>query len=170
MTDGQPTEKTFTQADFDALKAEHSKAIADLNDRHKSELDRKVEAAIKKTQAEAEEAARVANMSELEKAQKTAEDFRIKYEAEAEKTALTAQKEQALKEMAEIGVDAGCLDFVFVPKDADGTKARVKAFKEYIDAVKKTTFESNVKSTIPMAGSGDGNTQLAAMRKAAGLK
>lgn len=162
--------KTFTQADLDALTTKHNEALKELQERHKSELDRKVEAAIKKTQAEAEEAARVANMSELEKAQKTAEDFRIKYEAEAEKTALTTQKEQALKDMAEIGVDAKCLDFVFIPKDTDGTKARVKAFKEYIDAVKKTTFESNVKSTIPMAGSGDGNTQLAAMRKAAGLK
>ena len=41
-------EKTFTQADIDALKTEHSKAIADLNDRHKFELDRKVARVIKK--------------------------------------------------------------------------------------------------------------------------
>ena len=63
-------EKAFTQADIDALKTEHSKAIAELNDRHKFELDRKVEAAIKKAQAEAEEAAKKANMSETEKLQK----------------------------------------------------------------------------------------------------
>lgn len=149
----------FTQADLDALKAEHTKAINDLNERHKYEIDRKVEAAIKKAQAEAEEKAKEANMSELEKAQKalekankTAEDFKLKYELEAEKTALTAQREQALKDMAELGVDAGCLDYVFIPKDPDGTKARTKSFKEYVDNVKKTTFESNVKSTIPGAG------------------
>lgn len=144
--------KTFTQADLDALTAEHSKALKELEDRLKGETARKVDAAIKKTQAEAEEAARVANMSELEKAQKAAEDFRIKYEAEAEKTALTAQKEEARKLMSELGVDEKCLDFVFVPKDIEGTKARLKAFKGYIDDVKKTTFENNVQSITPKAG------------------
>lgn len=141
--------KTFTQADLDALTTKHNEALKELQERHKSELDRKVEAAIKKTQAEAEEAARVANMSELEKAQKTAEDFRIKYEAEAEKTALTAQKEETRKLMNELGVDEKCLDFVFVPKDIESTKARLKAFKGYVDDVKKTTFENNVQSELP---------------------
>ncbi|MBQ8635154.1 hypothetical protein IJX73_02260 [bacterium] len=70
-------EAKFTQADLDALKAEHTKAINELNDRHKYELDRKVEAAIKKAQAEAEEKAKEANMSELEKAQKLANDYKI---------------------------------------------------------------------------------------------
>lgn len=144
--------KTFTQADLDALTTKHNEALKELQERHKSELDRKVEAAIKKTQAEAEEAARVANMSELEKAQKTAEDFRIKYEAEAEKTALTAQKEETRKLMNELGVDEKCLDFVFIPKDIEGTKARVQAFKGYVDDVKKTTFENNVQSKAPKAG------------------
>lgn len=166
----------FTQADLDALKAEHEKAINDLKDRHKEELDRKVDGAVKKALAEAEEKAKEASMSELEKAQKELEkaqklsdDFRIKYEAEAEKTALTEQRAQTLKDMAESGVDAGCLDFVFVPKDTEGTKARIKAFKEYTDNVKKTTFEKNINSHVPGAG-GNGDTQLAAMRKAAGLK
>ena len=153
--------KTFTQADLDALKAEHTKAIADLNDRHKYELDRKVEAAIKKAQAEAEEKAKEASMSELERTQKAlekanraTEDFKIKYELEAEKTALTAQREQALKDMAEAGVDASCLDFVFIAKDVEGTKARIKAFKEFTNGVEKATFEKNIKSTIPGASGG----------------
>ena len=173
-------EAKFTQADLDALKAEHAKAINDLNERHKYEVDRKVEAAIKKAQAEAEEKAKEANMSELEKAQKALEkaqklsdDFRIKYEAEAEKTALTAQREQALKDLAELGVDASCLDYVFIAKDAEGTKAKAKAFKEYIDNVKKTTFESNVRSTIPGASgtstTGSNADINNAIRAAAGL-
>ncbi len=170
--------KTFTQADLDALKAEHEKAINELKSRHKEELDRKVDSAIKKALAEAEEKAKEANMSELERAQKAlekankaTEDFRLKYELEAEKTALTAQREQALKDMAELGVDVGCLDYVFVPKDTEGTKARAKAFKEYIDNVKKTTFESNVKSTIPGAGSATTGSNAdinSAIRAAAG--
>lgn len=170
----------FTQAEFDALKAEHEKAINDLKDRHKEELDRKVNGAVKKALAEAEEKAKEANMSELEKAQKAlekanraTEDFRIKYEAEAEKTALTAQREQALKDLAELGVDASCLDYVFIAKDTEGTKARAKAFKEYIDNVKKTTFESNVRSTIPGASGGNTTGSNAdinnAIRAAAGL-
>ncbi len=144
--------KTFTQADFDALKAEHSKALKELEERLKGETARKVDAAIKKTQAEAEEAAKNANLSELEKAQKAAENYRIKYEAEAEKTALTAQKEETRKLMSELGVDEKCLDFVFIPKDIEGTKARVQAFKGYVDDVKKTTFENNVQSKTPKAG------------------
>lgn len=173
-------EAKFTQADLDALKAEHEKAINDLKDRHKEELDRKVDGAVKKALAEAEEKAKEANMSELdkakkalEKANKATEDFRIKYEAEAEKTALTAQREQALKDLAELGVDASCLDYVFIAKDTEGTKAKAKAFKEYIDNVKKTTFESNVRSTIPGASgtsSAGSNADINnAIRAAAGL-
>ena len=41
-------EKTFTQADLDALKTEHAKALSELSERHKFEIDRKVDAAIKK--------------------------------------------------------------------------------------------------------------------------
>ncbi len=173
-------EAKFTQADLDALKAEHEKAINDLKDRHKEELDRKVDGAVKKALAEAEEKAKEASMSELEKAQKALEkaqklsdDYRNKYEAEAEKTALTAQREQALKDLAELGVDASCLDYVFVAKDAEGTKAKAKAFKEYIDNVKKTTFESNVRSTIPGASGTSSTGSNAdinnAIRAAAGL-
>ena len=170
----------FTQADLDALKAEHEKALNDLKDRHKEELDRKVDGAVKKALAEAEEKAKEANMSELErvqkaleKAQKLSDDFRIKYEREAEITALTAQREQALKDLAELGVDASCLDYVFIAKDTEGTKARAKAFKEYIDNVKKTTFESNVRSTIPGASGSSTTGSNAdinnAIRAAAGL-
>lgn len=149
MTD---QEKTFTQADLDALTAEHTKAMQELEQRLKGETARKVDQAIKKTQAEAEEAIKNANLSELEKAQKEASDFKAKYEAEAEKTALTVQKEETIKVMNELGVDLKCLDFVFIPKDIEGTKARVQAFKGYVDDVKKATFENNVKSTTPQAG------------------
>lgn len=167
MSDGQET--TFTQADIDNLKAEHEKAIKDLNDRHNAELSRKVDAAMKKAQAEAEEAARKANMSELEKATAELAEYKTKYQEEADKNALTVQKDETRKIMQELGVDVNCLDFVFIPKDEEGTKARCKAFKEYIDNVKKNTFESNVKSIVPGAGSQKGNTNDAALRKAMGL-
>lgn len=145
-------EKTFTQADLDALKAEHEKAINVLKDRHKEELDRKVDGAVKKALVDAEEKARIANMSELEKAQKLADDYKIKFEAEADKNALTVQKDETRAYMQELGLDSNCLDYVFIPKDLDGTKAKAKAFKEYIDKVKKETFETNVKSKVPNIG------------------
>ena len=145
-------EKTFTQADFDALKAEHEKMIADLNGRHKEELDRKVDAAIKKAQAEAEKQAKQAQMSELEKAQSELADLQTKYQESQNTIALTNQKDETRKLMAELGVDERCLDYVFVPKDMEATKGKVQAFKEYIDNVKKETFENNVQSKTPKAG------------------
>ena len=145
-------EKTFTQADLDALKAEHEKTIADLNGRHKEELDRKVDAAIKKAQAEAEKQAKQAQMSELEKAQSELADLQTKYQESQNTIALTNQKDETRKLMAELGVDERCLDYVFVPKDMEATKGKVQAFKEYIDNVKKETFENNVQSKTPKAG------------------
>lgn len=162
-------ETTFTQADIDNLKAEHEKALKDLNDRHKFELDRKVEAAIKKAQAEAEEAAKKANMSELEKANAELAEYKTKYQEQADINALTSQKEETRKLMSELKIDADCLDYVFVPKDIESTKARCKAFKEYIDKVKKETFEGGVKSTVPGAGGQGGNADDNAIRKAMGL-
>ncbi len=162
-------EKTFTQADLDALSAKHAEEISKLKESHKGELDRKIESAVNKVKAEIEEKAKTANMSELEKAQKLADDYKLKFEAEADKNALTVQKDETRAYMAEIGLDSNCLDYVFIPKDPDGTKAKAKAFKEYIDKVKKETFENNVKSQVLKTGK-QGNTEVAAMRKAAGLQ
>lgn len=150
-------EKTFTQADFDALKAEHEKMIADLNDRHKEELERKVDGAIKKAQAEAEKQAKQAQMSELEKAQSELAELQTKYQESQNTIALTNQKDETRKLMSEIGVDEKCLDYVFIPKDMEATKSRVKAFKEYIDNVKKETFENNVQSITPKTGDAPAN-------------
>ena len=75
--------------------------------------------------------------------------MKAKYQEKEDIIALTSQKDETRKIMSEIGVDERCLDYVFVPKDIEGTKARVMAFKEYIDNVKKETFENGLKSTIP---------------------
>lgn len=163
--EGTEGSKTYTQADFDALSAKHQQELNDLDTRLKAEYKRKAD----KAREDAEKAARQANMSELEKANAELEELRGKYQESQDTIALTAQKDETRKLMADLGVDVNCLDYVFVPKDMDATKARAKAFKEYIDEVKKNTFEKNVGSTPPGAG-GSVNTQLAAMRSAAGLK
>lgn len=161
---GEPV-KAFTQADIDNLNAKHQEEMNALAGKLRAEFKEKEKAA----KIEAEKAAKQANMSELEKANAELEELRGKYQQSQDAITLTNQKDETRKLMAELGVDANCLDYVFVPKDMDATKARAKAFKEYIDNVKKETFEKNVKSTIPGAGGTD-NTQVAAMRKAAGLK
>lgn len=160
--------KTFTQQDFDNFKSElEAKHQEDLNN-----LAGKLRAEFKekeaKAKAEAEKAAKQAGMSELEKANAEIADWKAKYQEKEDIIALSAQKDETRKFMSELGVDEKCLDYVFIPKDIEGTKARAKAFKEYIDNVKKETFESNLKSKIPNAGGK--NSADDALRKAMGLK
>lgn len=163
--DGAEGGKTYTQADFDALTAKHQQELNDLDTRLKAEYKRKAD----KAREDAEKAARQAGMSELEKANAELEELRGKYQESQDTIALTNQKDETRRLMAELGVDEKCLDYVFVPKDMEATKARAKAFKTYVDEVKKNTFEKNVGGTPPGAG-GSANVQLSAMRNAAGLK
>ena len=109
-------------------------------------------------------------MSELEKAQSDLADLQAKYQASQDTIALTTQKDDTRKKMGELGVDEKYLKYVFVPKDMKATEENIKSLKADIDEIKKVTFETNVKSTVPGAGGGSDDTQLAAMRKAAGLK
>ena len=152
-------EKTFTQADVDKL-------IEENNAKHQTEMDTlasKMRAEFKekeqKAKEAAEKAAKQANMSELEKATAELDEYKTKYAEAQSQIDLTNQKDETRKLMSEIGVEESCLDYVFISKDLEGTKARVKAFKEYIDNVKKQTFENNVKSTIPGSGNSDNQNQ-----------
>lgn len=141
-------EQTFTQADIYSLTAKHQEEMNALAGKLRAEFKEKEKAA----REAAEKAARQANMSELERANAELEELREKYQGAQDTIALTAQKDETRKLMSELGIDEKCLDYVFVPKDMNATKARAKAFKEYVDEVKKNTFEKNVKSTIPGAG------------------
>lgn len=165
---GEPA-KTFTQADIDNLTVKHQEEMNALAGKLRAEFKEKEKAA----KAEAEKAARQANMSELEKANAELEELRGKYQESQDTIALTAQKDETRKLMADLGVDVRCLDYVFVPKDMDATKARAKAFKEYIDEVKKATFEKNIGGTPPGAGgrvqTGSSADMNNAIRAAAGI-
>lgn len=145
----QKQETTFTQADIDKMNEDHAKAMKELEERLKSETERKVDGAIKKTKAEMEEQAKKSKMSETEKLTAELDEYKAKYQEQADINAIASQKDETRKLMAEMGVDSNCLDFVFIPKDIEGTKAKIQAFKEYTDNVKKTTFENGVKSTVP---------------------
>lgn len=144
--------KTFTQEDIDKLTADLSAKHQDDMDKLASKLRAEFKEKEAKAKADAEKQARQANMSELEKANEQIKELESKYQEQVNVNEITAQKEETRKLMTEMGVDLNCLDFVFIPKDADGTKARIQAFKEYTDTVKKNTFENGVKSTVPNAG------------------
>lgn len=148
QTHGTQQEQTFTQADIDSLTAKHQEEMNALAGKLRAEFKEKEKAA----KAEAEKAARQANMSELEKANAELEELRGKYQESQDTIALTTQKDETRKLMSELGVDDRCLDYVFVPKDMEATKARAKAFKEYINGVKKSVFEKNVGGNPPGAG------------------
>lgn len=158
-------EKTFTQADIDSLTAKHQEEMNALAGKLRAEFKDK-EA---KAKAEAEKLAKQANMTELEKANTELEEFKNKYQEQLDINTITAQKEDTRKLMTELGIDLKCLDFVFIPKDVEGTKNRCKAFKDYVENVKKTTFENNLKSTIPGANNGGKDADMQALRKAMGL-
>lgn len=152
MTEEKQDVKTFTQEDIDKL-------TADLNAKHQEEMDKlagKLRAEFKekeaKAKAEAEKLAKQANMTELEKANETIKELKSKYQEQADINALASQKDETRKMMSEAGVDLSCLDFCFVPKDIEATKAKIQAFKTYTDGVKKATFENGVQSTVPSAG------------------
>lgn len=168
MTEENQDVKTFTQADIDKLNEEHANALKELETRLKGEQDRKVDAAIKKTKAEIEEAAKKASMTETEKLNAELEEYKSKYQEQADINALASQKDETRKVMSEMGVDLSNLDFCFVPKDMEATKAKVKAFKEMIDGVKKATFEGGVQSTVPNKGKAD--PEATGLRQAFGLK
>lgn len=146
--EGAENGKTYTQADIDNLTAKHQEEMNTLAGKLRAEFKEKEKAA----KEAAEKAARQANMSELEKANAELEELRGKYQESQNTIALTAQKDETRKLMAELGVDEKCLDYVFVPKDMEATKARAKAFKAYVDEVKKNTFEKNIGGTPPGAG------------------
>lgn len=141
-------EQTFTQADIDSLTAKHQEEMNALAGKLRAEFKEKEKAA----KAEAEKVARQASMSDLEKANAELEELRGKYQESQDTIALTTQKDETRKLMSELGVDEKCLDYVFVPKDMDATKARAKAFKEYVDNIKKETFEKSVGGKAPGAG------------------
>ena len=86
MTEENQGVKTFTQADIDKLNEEHANALKELETRLKGEQDRKVDAAIKKTKAEIEEAAKKASMTETEKLNAELEEYKTKYHSGGDRT------------------------------------------------------------------------------------
>lgn len=134
-------EAKFTQADIDKIvqtrlseqKASFEKKLADQK-------------------AEAEKQAELAKMDALKRAETQLEDYKNKYQAEADKNALSVQKDDLRKYMTEKEVNNTFLDFLIVPKDLDKSKANVDNFKSVFDEAVQKAVEAKIPSHVPPAG------------------
>jgi hypothetical protein len=138
-TESTNTEKTYTQAEVDALLQQ--------------EGDRRVSSALKKQEAKMaerlKEAQKVAAMNEQQKYEYELEQ-REKIVAEKEKElALSEMKNTASKILSEKGISLSLVDFV-VNEDAEVTNANInlldKAFKQSV----KEEVERRLASKVPM--------------------
>ena len=141
-------EPKFTQADLDKIvqkrlgeqKAAFDKQLADQK-------------------AEAEKQAELAKLSEIDRLKAEKDDITAKYQAEADKNALSIQKEDLRKYMTEKEVSHTFLDFLIKEKDMETSKSNVDNFKKVFDEAVKTEVEKKIPSLVPrtQSGSGSGN-------------
>lgn len=153
------TEMKFTQDDVNRIVQERLKA-------EKTKFEQQIE----EQKAEAQRQAELAKMDELQRAQAELEDFKNKYQAEADKNALSIQKDETRKFMKEKGLPDCFLDSVLVPKDTEATKKRIDTFKGVFDEAVKQAVEAKIPSHVPQGKSGSGNIGDLALRSAMGLK
>lgn len=131
-------EVKFTQADLDKIvqkrlgeqKAAFDKQLADQK-------------------AEAEKQAELAKLSEIDRLKAEKEDALAKYQEEADKNALSTQKEDLRKYMTEKEVSHTFLDFLIKEKDLEASKANVDNFKKVFDETVKTEVEKKIPSHVP---------------------
>lgn len=140
-------EMKFTQDDVNRI----------VQDRLKAEKA-KFEQQIEEQKAEAQRQAELAKMDELQRAQAELEDFKNKYQAEADKNALSIQKDETRKFMKEKGLPDCFLDSVLVPKDTDATKKRVESIKSVFDEAVKQAVEAKIPAHVPQGGNGGNPT------------
>lgn len=152
-------EAKFTQADIDKIvqtrlseqKASFEKKLADQK-------------------AAAEKEAELAKLSEIDRLKAEKDDLNAKYQAEADKNALSVQKDETRKIMAEKGLPDCFLDSVLVAKDSDATNARIDSIKSVFDEAVQKAVVAKIPSHVPGGSGANGGNDLSAYRQAMGLK
>ncbi len=138
-TKTDPTQEAkFTQAELDKIvqtrlgeqKASFEKKLADQK-------------------AQAQKQAELAKMSEIDRLKAQNNDLAEKYQAEADKNALTIQKDDLRKYMTEHGVSHDFLDFLLKEKDMDLSKANVDNFKKVFDEAVQKAVEAKIPTHVP---------------------
>lgn len=138
-------EAKFTQADLD-------KIVQTRLSEQKASFEKKIE----EQKKEAKKQAELAKMSEIDRLKAEKEDLNAKYQVEADKNALSVQKDDLRKYMTEKEVNNTFLDFLIVPKDLDKSKANVDNFKSVFDEAVQKAVEAKIPSHVP---EGSGGTQ-----------
>ena len=141
-------EVKFTQADLD-------KIVQKRLGEQKANFDKQLEG----LKAEAERQAELAQLSEIDRLKAEKDDIAAKYQAEADKNALSIQKEGLRKYMSEKEVSHTFLDFLIKEKDMEVSKANVDNFKKVFDEAVKTEVEKKIPSHVPntQGNNGSGN-------------
>lgn len=136
-------EAKFTQADID-------KIVQTRLSEQKASFEKKIEEQKKEAQKQAE----LAKMDALKRAETELEDYKNKYQAEADKNALSIQKDDLRKYMTEKEVSHEFLNFLLKEKDMDMSKANVDSFKKVFDEAVTKAVEAKIPSHVP-GGSGE---------------
>lgn len=153
-------EAKFTQADLD-------KIVQTRLSEQKSKFEKQIE----EQKKEAEKQAELAKLSEIDRLKAEKDDITAKYQAEADKNALSIQKEDLRKYMTEKEVSHTFLDFLIKEKDMEASKANVDNFKKVFDEAVKSEVEKKIPSHVPNTQSGNGGgNDLDKYRKALGLR
>lgn len=152
-------EAKFTQADID-------KIVQTRLSEQKASFEKKIE----EQKKEAEKQAELAKLSEIDRLKAEKDDLTAKYQAEADKNALSVQKDDLRKYMTEKEVSNTFLDFLIVPKDLDKSKANVDNFKSVFDEAVQKAVEAKIPTHVPGGSGTNGGNDLSAYRQAMGLK
>lgn len=142
---GQNQEKTYSEKEF------------------QGELDRRVESALKtakekwqteydaKLQNEKDEAARLAKLSEKERAEEQFKREKESFNAERSKFAAERLKFECARQLNEEGLPASFSPWL-TGKDAEETKTNIEKFKEEFSTAIQKAVEDRVKSKTPGIG------------------
>ena len=140
VAEGQETntEKTYTQAELDALLQQ--------------ETDRRVTAALKKqaqkNEAKVKEAEKLAQMNEQEKYEYQLQQREQAIAEKERELALAENKNAASKILAEKGLSLSLVDFV-VAEDADTMDANIKLLEQAFNQSVKSEVEKRLASKAP---------------------
>lgn len=136
----------FTQDDLNKILSERLAEEKKLKEKEIADLKAKME-------REAE----LAKMSENERVKAELEDYKKKFQEEADKNALAVQTEETRKMLEAANVPTAFLKFVQVPKDSKQTQLNVNELKTVFDAEVKKGVEAQIKPHKP-----NGNTNTGA--------
>lgn len=138
QNEGQPIEKTYTQAEFElALQAETDRRV-----------NKALEKQARKNEAKIKEAEKLARMNEQEQYEYQLNQREAAIAEKEKQLALAENKNEASKILAEKGLSLSLVDFV-VAEDADTMAANIKLLETAFTQSVKAEVEKRLASKSP---------------------